>query len=146
MAIHTNNLPLPAGLKWAKRVGFWMDNAITIPGTRFKLGADAIASLHPLAGDILSGLVLLFFIGLALRYQLPMVVVGKMVLNFVMDVAIGAVPFLGDLADVAFKATARNANVLEQAYLEHSQRSPLGTSFKPEPGEKRGPTIDVVPE
>jgi Domain of unknown function (DUF4112) len=146
MAIQNDKLPLPAGITWAKRLGFWMDNAISIPGTRFRLGADAIASLHPLAGDILSGLVLLFFIGLAVRYQLPMMVVGKMLLNFVLDVAIGAVPFLGDLGDVAFKATARNANLLEQAYLTHSQREPEGTRFRGAPFEKAGPTLDVAPD
>ena len=49
-----------------------------------------------------------------LRRRLPAVVQARMVLNAAIDMGIGLVPILGDLADVAWKANLRNLALLER--------------------------------
>lgn len=45
---------------------------------------------------------------------LPSDVKAKMMINIVLDFAVGLVPFLGDIADALFRANTRNAVVLEK--------------------------------
>ena len=71
-------------------------------------------SLFPLAGDVLTGLVQVGLVLVALKhYRVPSHVAARMLGNVLLDVAVGAVPLLGDLFDVAFKANTRNLKLLE---------------------------------
>ena len=45
---------------------------------------------------------------------LPKDVQAKMMINIMLDFAVGLVPFLGDIADTLFRANTRNAVVLEK--------------------------------
>ncbi|KAF2859991.1 hypothetical protein K470DRAFT_258341 [Piedraia hortae CBS 480.64] len=82
-------------------------------GIRF--GWDSVVGLVPMAGDA---------IGLALAYMvfaecckvdggLPAALRMKMVLNILMDFAVGLIPIVGDLVDAAFKCNSRNLRLLE---------------------------------
>ena len=129
---------LPPGLQWAKQSAYWMDNAIPIPFTSFRFGLDPLLSLHPLAGDIVSVVFLVIFIGLAIRYKLPKTLILKMAVNCAIDALIGLVPMLGDIVDAAFKSTAMNANLLEEAYLaKEASRWPFDKN------KGQGPVIDT---
>jgi hypothetical protein len=58
---------------------------------------------------------------IALRhYRVPKTVAMRMMANVLLDVAIGTIPFLGDLFDVGFKANTRNVKLLEP----YGHRSP----------------------
>jgi hypothetical protein len=46
--------------------------------------------------------------------RLPLVVQARMVLNAALDMLLGFVPVLGDLADIGFKANLRNLALLER--------------------------------
>ena len=46
--------------------------------------------------------------------RLPAVVQARMVLNAAIDMLLGFVPILGDLADIGFKANLRNLALLER--------------------------------
>lgn len=133
--------PLPKGLKLAKRAAWLMDNAIAIPGTKFRFGLDPILSLHPLADPIVNGVFLIWFWVLVIHYNLPRQVLGQMALNFGLDMLIGLVPVLGDLADAAFKATAKNAQLLEEAYYQTKARQ-----WPFEATQGQGPVIEVEAE
>lgn len=45
---------------------------------------------------------------------LPKEVIAKMVFHLMIDFAIGLVPFIGDIADMAFRANTKNAVLLEE--------------------------------
>lgn len=93
-----------------------MDDAIAIPGTNLRIGWDAILGfLVPGAGDALTGLSHVALLVYAFRRRLPKVVLVRMVLNAGLDLLTGAVPVLGDLFDMAFKANRRNLDLLERA-------------------------------
>lgn len=68
----------------------------------------------PEAGDLLTATVGLYIVAAGIRKGLPAVVIARMLLNLGADMAIGAIPALGDLIDFAFKANRRNAKMLEE--------------------------------
>jgi hypothetical protein len=50
----------------------------------------------------------------ALRhYKVPKIVAARMAANVLIDIMVGAIPLLGDLFDVGFKANTRNVQLLE---------------------------------
>jgi hypothetical protein len=100
---------------WLERLVFLLDQAIGIPGTRWRIGLDGIAGLlFPGAGDAAGALVSAALVLMAARQGVPRVVVGRMVFNVAVDALIGAVPVLGDLFDFAWKANTRNLQLLER--------------------------------
>jgi hypothetical protein len=85
-----------------------LDELVTIPGTRQRLGLDSVVGLIPGVGDLASAAVGAWIILEASRFRLPGVVLARMVVNTVVDLVIGAVPLIGDLFDVVFKSNTRN--------------------------------------
>lgn len=74
-----------------------------------------IGLVLPEAGDLVTAGAGLYIIAAAIQKGLPAVVIARMLLNLAVDLAIGAVPALGDLLDFAYKANSRNARLLEQS-------------------------------
>ncbi|HEV8516300.1 MAG TPA: DUF4112 domain-containing protein, partial [Candidatus Limnocylindrales bacterium] len=91
-----------------------LDESIRVPGTRFRFGLEPIIGLIPGAGDLLSGALGLYIVARALGHGLPGVVVARMVANTLLDLAIGAIPVLGDLFDFAYKSNRRNIELFER--------------------------------
>ena len=70
--------------------------------------------LLPVGGDVVTGLVQAGLVLVALRhYKVPRPVAARMMANVLLDVAIGSIPFLGDLFDAGFKANTRNVRLLQ---------------------------------
>jgi uncharacterized protein DUF4112 len=94
-----------------RRIAFMarmLDDLVTIPGTRQRLGVDSVVGLIPGIGDLASAAVGAWIIVEASRFRLPGVVLARMVINTVIDFLIGVIPLLGDLFDVVFKSNSRN--------------------------------------
>ena len=97
-----------------ERVAWLMDRALTIPGTKISIGLDALLGLLPVGGDLLTGLVQTGLVLVALRhYQVPKSVAARMMANVLLDIAVGSIPFVGDIFDVGFKANTRNVRLLQ---------------------------------
>lgn len=108
-----------------------LDEAITIPGTKFRFGLDALIGLIPGVGDIAGAAMSGFTLLTAFRVGAPAPVLFHMILNLGIDALIGAIPLLGDIFDFAFKANRRNLDLLE-GYLQSPQstrRSSRGALF-----------------
>jgi hypothetical protein len=98
-----------------ERVAWLMDRAIKVPGTNISIGLDALLGLVPLGGDLLTGLVQAGLVVVALyHYRVPRHVAARMMGNVLLDIAVGSVPLVGDLFDVAFKANTRNLRLLDR--------------------------------
>jgi Domain of unknown function (DUF4112) len=122
-----------------ERLAWLMDRAFHIPGTRIRVGLDALLGLFPVGGDVLTGLVQAGLVLVALRhYKVPRIVAARMAANVLIDIAVGSIPLLGDLFDIGFKANTRNVQLLE------SYRHPEPTEFGP-PGTPRTISIDLSP-
>ncbi len=97
-----------------ERLAWLMDRAFHVPGTRIRIGLDALLGLFPIGGDVLTGLVQAGLVLVALRhYKVPRIVAARMAANVLIDIAVGAIPLLGDLFDIGFKANTRNVQLLE---------------------------------
>ena len=88
----TVRTPSLAAVRHAHRFAEWMDTRWRIPGTRRRLGLDALLGLVPGIGDALSLALSSYLIGQAWRYYLPKRVLLRMGWNVLLDTAIGTVP------------------------------------------------------
>ena len=91
-----------------------LDSAIGIPGTGIRVGLDPILGLIPGVGDVIGGDVSGYLLLLAARHGAPRSVLLRMASNLAIDSLMGAVPLLGDLFDVGWKANVRNLALLER--------------------------------
>lgn len=98
-----------------------MDSRFTIPGTKIRLGLDALLGLVPVVGDGLSTIVSAFIFQQLRKYDLPWHIQARMVGNIFFDFALGAVPLVGDLLDIGFKANRANVS-LAKRHLTKSRR------------------------
>ncbi len=90
-----------------------LDSAFVIPGTRYRFGLDALIGLVPGLGDAISAVFSAYIILQASRLGAPKSVVTRMIANVAIDTAVGWVPVLGDLFDVAWKSNLKNMALLE---------------------------------
>jgi hypothetical protein len=85
-----------------------LDDLVSVPGTGRRFGLDPIIGLIPVIGDASTALVSLWLIAEAARFRMPRIVLARMVVNTLVDFAIGAIPILGDVIDFTMKPSSRN--------------------------------------
>lgn len=98
------------------RLARLMDSAITIP-ILGRVGLDAILDLIPGVGNLAGAAVSLTLIARTLQYGPPPSLVSKMLSNVLVDVLLGAIPVVGPLADVWFRANELNAKLMKDFLL-----------------------------
>ena len=92
-----------------------MDSAVTLPVIG-RVGLDAVLDLIPVFGNFAGAAVSLTLIARALQYGPPPSLVSKMLSNVLVDVLLGAIPFVGPLVDIWWKSNDRNAELM-RAFL-----------------------------
>lgn len=97
-----------------EKLAWILDSVIPIPGTNWRIGLDGLIGLIPGVGDISAGAISTYILYQALRMGVPTMVVGRMLLNIVMESVVGVIPFFGDIFDFAFKANKRNVELLRE--------------------------------
>lgn len=95
----------------------WMDSVFEIPGLGIRFGLDALIGLIPGLGDTLTTLASLYILGAARRYGVPRITMVRMAANIALDYVLGAVPLVGDIFDVYWKANLRNVALLRRHLL-----------------------------
>ena len=100
-------------LKRLRRLAWLLDSAVGIPNTRFRFGLSGLIGLTPVAGDAAISALSLFIVYEAYRIGLPRPVLLRMLANVGIEATVGAVPVIGDVFDVAFKANMRNLSMIE---------------------------------
>jgi hypothetical protein len=103
-----------------QRMADLLDSRWRIPGTRWRFGLDGVASVVPVVGDTLTAGFSAYIIWQAASFGVPKWLLGRMIANAGLDWAVGSIPVLGTVFDVAFKANRRNLALLtrhlEQRY------------------------------
>ena len=94
-----------------EQIAWLMDRSIPIGGMR--VGLDPILGLIPGIGDALSALISSIIIVQAHRAGVPKATVLRMMANVGIDVAVGAIPIVGDLFDFAWKANTKNLDLFK---------------------------------
>ena len=105
--------PLGVFLQVGFGLQFWLNILLTllgyIPGI-----IHAVIGLIPGVGDVASTAMAAWVVAEAARLGAPKRLLARMGLNVAIDFLLGAVPLVGDLADIAFKANLRNVDLLER--------------------------------
>ena len=96
-----------------------LERSFTIPGTRFPVGLDAIAGLIPVAGDVINAAMGAWRVREAKNLGLPKWKLWRMAGNVGVDTALGAIPFVGDLFDLAFRSNSRNLKTIKRHLDKH---------------------------
>ena len=101
-------------LERVERLATLLDNAIPIPGTRFRIGLDPLLGLLPGLGDALGALASAWILVEAARLGVSRTVLARMLYNIAVDTLVGAVPGAGDLFDFVWKSDAKNVALLRR--------------------------------
>jgi hypothetical protein len=112
---------LPRDLVALRKFAFLMDQAFPIPGTKIRVGFDAVLGLIPGIGDVAGAVLSSWIIAGALRHRVPARIIARMVLNVAVDLFFGAVPVAGDVFDFMFEENMKNMRLLE---LHRDRRRP----------------------
>jgi len=91
-----------------------LDTALVVPGTNIRFGFDALIGLIPGVGDAITTLMSLFIVREARQLGVPRHLIVRMLGNVALDSVVGAVPVVGDVFDVAFRANRRNLALLRK--------------------------------
>ncbi|HEY0758983.1 MAG TPA: DUF4112 domain-containing protein [Acidisarcina sp.] len=94
------------------RLSHLLDDCFHIPGTPIRFGLDGIVGFIPGLGDVLGGIASCILLVAGWFRGVPYVTLIRMVANVAIEVAVGAVPILGNLFDIAWKANRRNYALL----------------------------------
>lgn len=104
---------MPTSLARLRRFAVWLDAGIAVPGTSVRVGLDPLLGLVPGLGDAVGALLASWILVEAIRLRAPRATLARIALNITIDAVIGAVPLLGDVFDVIWKANLRNVALLE---------------------------------
>ncbi|WP_158265484.1 DUF4112 domain-containing protein [Blastopirellula marina] len=114
----TLNSP-PSRVQRLRRFVDVMENAVRIPGTRYRVGLDALLGLIPGLGDFVTATAAFVLLWEARRLGMSLGQRTKMVGYIFFDLVIGIVPVIGDLFDVAYKSNTRILKMMEEHIAKH---------------------------
>jgi hypothetical protein len=104
-------------------IATWLDDRFEIPGTHIRFGLDALIGWIPGIGDLLAAAASLFIVFAAWKRGAARITVLRMLLNLVVEDTLGAIPIIGDVAHVAWKANRRNYNLLMRDQQYHRRHT-----------------------
>lgn len=99
-------------LEQVEREAARLDTRFCLPGTRFRLGWDPIMGLVPILGDLVAAGFGLRLVVWANCFGLGPALIAKMLLNVVLDLALGVIPVAGPVFDAFYRSNTRNLALL----------------------------------
>lgn len=130
--------PIHPSIERVRKIANLMDSAFTIPVIRKKIGLDPLLGLLPGGGDVIGAIMSAYALWVAYELRLPKPVMTRMAVNILLDVLIGSIPVVGDVADAFWKSNQINLKLLEEAYQQHG----IGPKYDAS-GQA---TVDVIAE
>lgn len=102
------------------QLGRFLDESITLPNG-YKIGWDGLISLIPGVGDFISSALSSIIVYQAHQLGAPPMVLGRMIVNVMIDTVVGAIPVAGDAFDFIWKANKRNLVLLREFQQQPAQ-------------------------
>ncbi len=112
-----------AAVRRMQAVANVLDTAFVLPGTKQRVGIDAIIGLIPGAGDILTTIFSTYIIWEARNLGVSRVALARMLANLGIHAAIGSLPIVGDVFDAFFRVNQRNMRIV-RSQLERNRARP----------------------
>ena len=101
-------------LEHLRRLAYWLDEGIRLPGTRLRIGLDPIIGLVPGFGDAAGAVLAAGILVEAVRRGVSRFTLGRIAYNIALDALLGAVPLIGDAFDAVWKANLRNIVLIDR--------------------------------
>jgi len=98
----------------ARQFATLLDDAFRIPGTNIRFGWDTVIGLVPGVGDAATTIVGLVPLLTAWKLGASRWLLFRMLANVGVDATFGAIPVVGDVFDLFYRANRRNARLLER--------------------------------
>ncbi len=96
------------------RLSTLLDSKFRVPGTSIRFGLDGILGLIPGVGDLVTAGPAAYLLYRGYQMGARKRTMTKMAVNAGIDLTVGAIPVVGDLFDVFFKANRRNVALLRR--------------------------------
>ena len=103
-----------------------LDESITLPGTKYKIGIDPIIGLIPGGGDVIGGILSMYIMHTGIKMGVQKTVIIKMFRNIALDFLIGWIPIIGDIFDVIWKSNQKNVKLIEKSLNLENDNTLLG--------------------
>ncbi|WP_224269276.1 DUF4112 domain-containing protein [Haloprofundus salinisoli] len=125
-------------LRRIRAVATFLDESVEIPGIGYRIGADPILGVLPVAGDLVSAGLSVYIVAEAANLGVPLTTLVRMLANVAVDTVVGSVPVIGTLFDAVFKANVKNVKLVED-HLE-------SVAASADDGFERGPVKIEIDE
>ena len=89
-----------------------LDDIFRIPGTKIRFGLDALIGWVPGVGDSMTAIASFLIVFASWRRGAKVVTLVRMIANVLLETSIGAIPLVGDVFHVVWKANRRNYRLL----------------------------------
>ncbi|MET0363002.1 MAG: DUF4112 domain-containing protein [Sphingobium sp.] len=96
-----------------------MEGLVHLPGTRQRMGLDAILGLIPIVGDLASAAIGGWIVWEARNLGMSKFQIARMATNVGVDTVIGAIPLVGDAFDFFFRSNSRNLRIIKRHLDRH---------------------------
>ena len=96
-----------------------LERSFTIPGVNMPVGLDALVGLIPVLGEIVTGAMGAYIVWEARNLGVSKWKLARMGANVLFDTAIGAIPVVGDAADLLFRSNTKNLKILLKHIDKH---------------------------
>ena len=132
--------PDPATVRRLQKLAYYLDDRFRLPGTNRRIGLDGLLGLLPGIGDAATAALSGYIIAEAWRLGVPPPTLARMGVNWGIDFAVGSIPVVGDIFDVAWKANRKNIDLLlRHLEAEHAAAAPAAGGATPATPPRRGP-------
>jgi hypothetical protein len=98
----------------------------------FRFGLESVLRFVPIVGGTSSLALSLYQVVLALRLRLPSRTLIRMAGNIAVDLTLGLIPYLGDLADAWFRVHLRNQRLIDRYVAPPVSKHPEDSAAAPE--------------
>ena len=123
-ASNTNSLTIE---KNTERLGWLLDDLFRVPILGWRFGLDALVGLIPGIGDTGTALASFYILASAVRHGVPKITLLRMGMNIGFDYLLGALPLVGDVADVFWKSNQKNIALLRKRATVSAEEARAGT-------------------
>ena len=96
-----------------------LERAFTVPGTRYRVGLDAVVGLVPVVGDFIAAAMGAWLVWEARNLGMSKFQLMRMSGNIAFDTLVGMVPLAGDAFDLLFRSNSRNLRIVKRWLDKH---------------------------
>lgn len=96
-----------------------LERSFVIPGVNMPIGLDVLIGLVPVVGEIVTASMGAYIVWEARNLGLSKWKLAQMGFNVLFDTAIGAIPVVGDAADLFFRSNTKNLRIILRHIDKH---------------------------